>query len=168
MVRKLAEWLRTNTRVFVAAEQNFEVTIGRAVLKGQVDRLEHDAEGRLFVVDLKTGKGQPKKDELQTNAQLGAYQLAVEHGGFADIADGANTSGGAELVQLGRDTQSFTTQRQEPLAGGDDPTWALDMVQRSAKGMAGRIFTAIDNDMCRSCPVRTSCPVRDEGRQVTA
>jgi superfamily I DNA/RNA helicase/RecB family exonuclease len=168
MVRKLAEWLRTNTRVFVAAEQNFEVTIGRAVLKGQVDRLEQDAEGRLFVVDLKTGKGQPKKDELQTNAQLGAYQLAVEQGGFVDIADGGNASGGAELVQLGRDTQSFTTQRQGPLADSADPKWALDMVERSAEGMAGNIFAAIDNDMCRSCPVRTSCPVRDEGRQVTA
>ncbi|HEY5454317.1 MAG TPA: ATP-dependent DNA helicase [Acidothermaceae bacterium] len=168
MVRKLAEWLRTNTRVCVAAEQDFEVTIGRAVLKGQVDRLERDDEGRLFVVDLKTGKGQPKKDELQTNAQLGAYQLAVEHGGFVDITDGRTASGGAELVQLGRDTQSFTMQRQNPLADSADPKWALDMVERSAQGMAGSIFNAIDNDMCRSCPVRTSCPVRDEGRQVTA
>ncbi len=168
MVRKLAEWLRTNSRVFVAAEQDFEVTIGRAVLKGQVDRLERDAEGRLFVVDLKTGKGQPKKDELQTVPQLGAYQLAVEHGGFADITDGNNVSGGAELVQLGRDTQSYTTQRQDPLADSADPKWALDMVERSAEGMAGHIFQAIENDMCRSCPVRTSCPVQDEGRQVTA
>jgi superfamily I DNA/RNA helicase/RecB family exonuclease len=168
MVRKLAEWLRTNTRVLVAAEQNFELTIGRAVLKGQVDRLEQDADGRLFVVDLKTGKGQPKKDELQTNAQLGAYQLAVEHGGFVDITGGGTASGGAELVQLGRDTQSFTTQRQDPLADSADPKWALDMVERSAAGMAGNVFNAIDNDMCRSCPVRTSCPVRDEGRQVTA
>ena len=168
MVNKLAEWLRANTRVFVAAERDFEVTIGRAVLKGQVDRLEQDSEGRLFVVDLKTGKGQPKKDELQTNAQLGAYQLAVEQGGFVDITNGGTTSGGAELVQLGRDTQSFTTQRQDPLAEGADPKWALDMVERSAAGMAGNIFHAIDNDMCRSCPVRTSCPVRDEGRQVTA
>jgi RecB family exonuclease len=168
MVRKLAEWLRTNTRVFVAAEQSFEVTIGRAVLKGQVDRLESDDKGRLVVVDLKTGKGQPKKDELPTNAQLGAYQLAVEYGAFVDITDGGKTSGGAELVQLGRDTQSFTTPRQDPLADSADPTWALVMIERSARGMAGNVFTAIDNDMCRSCPVRTSCPVRDEGRQVTA
>jgi hypothetical protein len=42
------------------------------------------------------------------------------------------------------------------------------MVERCAEGMAGQVFEAIDNDMCRSCPVRTSCPVRDEGRQVTA
>jgi superfamily I DNA/RNA helicase/RecB family exonuclease len=168
MVRKLAEWMRANTRVFVAAEQDFEVTIGRAVLKGQVDRLESDDKGRLVVVDLKTGKGQPKKDELPSNAQLGAYQLAVEYGAFVDLPGGAQTSGGAELVQLGTDTQGVTTQRQEALAESTKPTWALDMVERSAEGMAGDIFNAIDNDMCRSCPVRTSCPVRDEGRQVTA
>jgi superfamily I DNA/RNA helicase/RecB family exonuclease len=167
MVRKLADWLGTNTRAFVAAEQSFEVTIGRAVLRGQVDRLE-SADGRLFVVDLKTGKGQPKKDELPSNAQLGAYQLAVEYGAFADLTDDGLTSGGAELVQLGRDTQSFTIQRQDPLADSDDPDWARQMIERSAHGMAGNVFTAIDNDMCRSCPVRTSCPVRDEGRQVTA
>ena len=88
MVRKLAEWLRTNTRVFVAAEQDFEVTIGRAVLKGQVDRLERDLEGRLFVVDLKTGKHAPTRVELDTHAQLGSYQVAVEVGAFDEVAAG--------------------------------------------------------------------------------
>jgi superfamily I DNA/RNA helicase/RecB family exonuclease len=168
MVRKLAVWMRTNPRAFVAAELAFKVTAGRAVLKGQVDRLERDDKGRLVVVDLKTGKGQPRKDELPSNAQLGAYQLAVEQGAFVDLAGGEQTAGGAELVQLGRDTQNATTQRQDALADSADPRWALDMVEQSAEGMAGQIFDAIDNDMCRSCPVRTSCPVRDEGRQVTA
>jgi superfamily I DNA/RNA helicase/RecB family exonuclease len=168
MVRKLAVWLRTNPRAFVAAELAFKVTIGRAVLKGQVDRLERDDQGRLVVVDLKTGKGQPRRDELPTNAQLGAYQLAVEHGAFAELPGGEQTAGGAELVQLGTTTQSATTQRQDALADSAEPGWALAMVERSAQGMAGQIFDAIDNDMCRSCPVRTSCPVRDEGRQVTA
>jgi superfamily I DNA/RNA helicase/RecB family exonuclease len=168
MVRKLAVWMRTNPRAFVAAELAFKVTVGRAVLKGQVDRLESDDNGRLVVVDLKTGKGQPKKDELPSNAQLGAYQLAVEHGAFVDLPGAGQTAGGAELVQLGTGTQNATTQRQDALADSDDPGWALDMVEQSAEGMAGQIFDAIDNDMCRSCPVRTSCPVRDEGRQVTA
>jgi superfamily I DNA/RNA helicase/RecB family exonuclease len=168
MVRKLAVWMRTNPRALVAAELAFEVTIGRAVMKGQVDRLERDDKGRLVVVDLKTGKNQPKKDELPSNAQLGAYQLAVEHGAFADVPDGGQAAGGAELVQLGTDTQGATTQRQDALADGDDPGWALDMVERSAAGMAAHIFDAIVNDMCRSCPVRTSCPVQDDGRQVTS
>ena len=168
MVRKLAEWLRTNTRVFVAAEQDFEVTIGRAVLKGQVDRLEQDPEGRLFVVDLKTGKHAPTKAQLGENAQLGSYQVAVEAGAFDEVAAGVRTSGGAALVQVGTSTVKAAVNEQRPLSDSDDPGWALAMIERSARGMAGNVFNAIDNDMCRSCPVRTSCPVRDEGRQVTA
>jgi RecB family exonuclease len=168
MVRKLAVWMRTNPRAFVAAELAFKVTVGRAVLKGQVDRLETDANGRLVVVDLKTGKGQPKRDELPSNAQLGAYQLAVEQGAFVDVPGGGQIAGGAELVQLGTGTQNATTQRQDALSDSADPRWALDMVEQSAEGMAGQIFAAIANDMCRSCPVRTSCPLHDDGRQVTA
>jgi superfamily I DNA/RNA helicase/RecB family exonuclease len=168
MVRKLAEWLRTNTRVFVAAEQDFEVTIGRAVLKGQVDRLERDDEGRLFVVDLKTGKHAPTKAELDSHAQLGSYQVAVEVGAFEQVAAGVRESGGAALVQVGTTTVKAAINDQKPLSESGDPGWALQMIERSARGMAGNVFAAIDNDMCRSCPVRTSCPVRDEGRQVTA
>jgi len=167
MVRKLSEWLRTNPRAFVAAEAAFDLTLGRARLKGQIDRLERDEQGRLVVVDLKTGKGQPTTDEMPANAQLGAYQLAVEQGAFTDL-DPAEISGGAELVQLGRKTKSATRQQQTALSESDNPRWALELVERSADGMAGQIFAAIDGDMCRPCPVRTSCPVRDEGRQVTA
>jgi superfamily I DNA/RNA helicase/RecB family exonuclease len=168
MVRKLAIWLRTNPRAFVAAELAFKVTVGRAVLKGQVDRLERDADGRLVVVDLKTGKSQPKRDELPTNAQLGAYQLAVEEGAFADLPGGGRVAGGAELVQLGTTTVKAAINEQKALSESDDPQWALHMVEESAEGMAGQIFAAVANDMCRSCPVRTSCPVHDDGRQVTA
>ena len=167
MVRKLAVWMRTNPRAFVAAELAFTVEVGRAVMKGQVDRLERDADGRLVVVDLKTGKGQPKRDELPTNAQLGAYQLAVEEGAFAKLPGGGRIAGGAELVQLGTTTVKAAINEQKALSESDDPGWALHMVEQSAEGMAGQIFAAITNDMCRSCPVRTSCPVHDEGRQVT-
>jgi RecB family exonuclease len=168
MVRKLADWMRADKRAFVAAEQSFELTIGRAVLRGQVDRLERDADGHLVVVDLKTGKQQPKQDELPANPQLGAYQLAVERGAFDDLAGGPQLPGGAELVQLGTTTVKAAVHGQVALSESADPSWALKMVERDAQGMAGLIFNAIDNEMCRSCPVRTSCPVRDEGRQVTA
>ncbi len=168
MVRKLADWMRGNPRAFVAAEHDFELTIGRAVLRGQVDRIERDEEGRLVVVDLKTGKYPPRQAEMAGHQQLGAYQLAVEHGAFDDVAPDVRSSGGAELVQLGTKALSATRNLQSPLAESADPGWALAMVERCAEGMAGQVFAAIDNDMCRSCPVRASCPVRDEGRQVTA
>jgi superfamily I DNA/RNA helicase/RecB family exonuclease len=166
MIRKLVAWQESNPRVVVAVEQEFEVQIGRAVLRGSVDRLEVDADGGLVVVDLKTGKASPTQKTIPEHPQLGAYQLAVELGAFRDVAPGV--SAGAELVQLGGTQIGVSVQRQGPLGDAENPRWALELVERCADGMAGAVFHAQDNDLCLKCPVRTSCPLRDEGQQVVS
>ena len=163
MLRKLTVWLSKNDREFLAAERGFHLQIGRAVLSGQVDRLERDDDGGLVVVDFKTGKSQPKADELAGHAQLAAYQLAIVEGAFDDL--GGRESGGAELVQLGGKQQKVPVQRQDALPEGAD-TWAHELIARSADGMAAAHFDAVENEHCRVCPVRTSCPAQAEGRQV--
>jgi hypothetical protein len=40
------------------------------------------------------------------------------------------------------------------------------MVRRTADTMAAATFSAIANNKCRVCPVRTSCPISGQGRQV--
>jgi hypothetical protein len=149
-----------------------------AVLRGQVDRLEIDSEGRLVVVDLKTGKRQPGKTELSRHPQLGAYQAAVLAGGFGDAAaaapgtaePGAAEPGGAVLAQLGTTTKSPGVQQQEPL----DPqeNWALDMVNDAAALMAGNSFEA-RHDPAKGghgghgCRLPEVCPLCIRGKQVT-
>jgi superfamily I DNA/RNA helicase/RecB family exonuclease len=162
MVRKLVDWLKANPRRLVAVEREFQVKIGRAWLRGRVDRLEADHDGRLVIVDLKTGGSAPKDAELDEHPQLGVYQLAVERGGFPD--DGTE-SGGASLVQLGTPTKKHKEQRQSALAHSDDPAWAERLVLDTAEGMAGSAFAAVEHQHCRICPVRTSCPI--QSRQVT-
>ena len=56
---------------------------------------------------------------------------------------------------------------QPPLGDAEDPNWALALVQRTAKTMAASTFSAVVNNKCRVCPVKTSCPVSGKGRQVT-
>ncbi|HEX7106478.1 MAG TPA: ATP-dependent DNA helicase [Acidothermaceae bacterium] len=164
---KLIEWMRGDKRQFVAAERDFRISIGRAVLSGKVDRLEVDNDGRLVVVDLKTGKHPARKEDLPQHAQLGAYQLAVVEGAFDDVSGGVRATGGAELVQIGGTQKKAAVQRQDPLTDGAE-SWAHELVRRCADGMAGAVFDAVENELCRVCPVRTSCPVQREGRQVTA
>jgi superfamily I DNA/RNA helicase/RecB family exonuclease len=166
MLSKLLAWLHSNGRDLVAVEEGFSVSIGRAVLEGRVDRLERDAEGRLVVVDLKTGKTPAKPGDVDSHAQLGAYQLAVTLGGFDHVAPGREP-GGASLVQLGNSTKTAKEQQQRPLAEADDPAWAEELVTRVAEGMAGSVFTAVVNDRCTVCPVKTSCPANADGAQVT-
>ena len=164
MVRRLARWLAENHREVVATELEFAATVGRARLGGRVDRIERDAEGRAVVVDLKTGTGKVPADELSAHGQLAAYQLAVESGGF----DGLAVSGGAELVQVGKaGGKDYAVQAQAPLGEGDDPGWARRLVLEVAEGMAGSAFSAVENRYCGYCPVRTSCPVQQDGRVVT-
>jgi superfamily I DNA/RNA helicase/RecB family exonuclease len=169
MVAKLAEYAaraRRQGRSLVAVEQDVEVRLGELVVRGQVDRLERDADGRLIVVDLKTGKSKPTNAEAERNPQLGVYQVAVEEGGFADVAPEARTSGGAELVQLGGDTQKVGVQAQPPLHQDADPDWARTLLRTVAAGMSAESFEARSGSHCRMCSVRRACPTQVEGRQV--
>src|SRR5450759_1456084 len=101
MVARLARYFQESAAggwERIGVELDMQVELGRAVLKGRVDRLERDGSGGLRVVDLKTGSGKPTRGDLLRNAQLGAYQAAVEHGAFADHG---TVSAGAALLQVG-------------------------------------------------------------------
>jgi RecB family exonuclease len=165
MIEKLVGWLAANPRRVVAIERDFLVQLNEvAKIRGRVDRLEIDDQGRLVVIDLKTGKTTSVTEaDLPEQPQLGAYQAAVEAGAFPELGTEA---GGAALVQLGTH-KAAKEQQQQPLADSPDPGWAADMVRRTASTMAAATFQAVVNAKCRTCPVNTSCPVSGKGRQVT-
>ena len=198
MVRKLAQYvlvMRSEGRSLLGVEQDFEVKLPdlapdagavpgqgpvpedelwparSAVLRGQVDRLEIDAAGRLVIVDLKTGKRQPGKADLDRHPQLGAYQAAVLAGGFAGPDDGPPPlPGGAVLAQLGTTTKSPGVQVQPALDPGDN--WALDMVQDAAVAMAANTFEARHDPSKggfggHGCRLPDVCPLCARGKQVT-
>ncbi|MCP2047452.1 UNVERIFIED_ORG: superfamily I DNA/RNA helicase [Paenarthrobacter nicotinovorans] len=206
MVRKLAQYvllMRSEGRSLLAVEHDFEVqlpdvrpvaipagdldspTLQRhAVLRGQVDRLEIDSEGRLVVVDLKTGKRQPGKAEVANHPQLGAYQAAVLKGAFQDALPSGEepgavlpaettkplTPGGAVLAQLGTKTKSPAVQQQAPLEPGDN--WAEGLVNEAAVLMAGATFEARHDPGKGShgghgCRLPDICPLCARGKQVT-
>ncbi|WP_048547674.1 PD-(D/E)XK nuclease family protein [Nostocoides jenkinsii] len=148
--------------VRVGAEVSLRHTLGRAEIRGVVDRVEAGADGRLRIIDFKTGSSKPRLDEVARHAQLGCYQVVVAGGAFGDGLESA----GAALVQLGKAGTgqiARSVQAQPPLAADDDPQWAERLIIESADVMAGAQFQARVGDSCRTCPVRTSCPVAPEG-----
>ena len=167
MVSRLARYFEeseTSGWERVGVEIDLQVQIGRALLRGRVDRLERDGKGALRVVDLKTGSSKPSKAELVHNAQLGAYQAAVEQGAFADLG---TVSAGAALLQVGKAAGVKTTlQEQQPLAAAENPGWAQTLVADTAEGMAGSDFLATIGPACTFCAVRSSCPVQPEGKVI--
>ena len=120
--------------------------------------------GALRIVDLKTGKSKPTEAELEQHGQLGAYQVAVEEGGFPALGE---RSAGAALVFIGKGglsrAQAERARRSRRCERSDDPTWARALVEQTAEGMGAAEFRAAQGKACETCPVRSSCPVQPEG-----
>ena len=184
IITHLAQYLAGADEV-VGVEAEFTAQIGRTVLRGSVDRLERvaGADGgpdRLRVVDLKTGKTPTPAAKAAHNAQLGAYQLAVESGAFDDLRTGgtddeqdgssapatSERSAGASLVFVGTGNQNVALRGQTALARDAEPGWALDVLDRVVTTVCGSAMSATENDLCPMCPVRRSCPLQVEGRVV--
>jgi RecB family exonuclease len=162
-LQRFLAWHATNPRTCAGAEINFEVAVGGdVVIRGRADRIELDDQGRVVVVDLKTSKYPPSKEQLSHDPQLGVYQLAVRHGAFAEWS---TVPGGAELVQLRKESRgSVKVQPQDPL--GPDDSWVNELVGGIAADIRDEHFPARPNDTCDRCRFRSSCPARDEGGQV--
>lgn len=126
-------------------------------VRGRLDRLERDSEGRLVVVDIKTGKSPITKDDAQGHAQLAMYQLAVAEGLLAD----GDEPGGGRLVYLGKTSGGGAVERdQSALTPEGLEDWRA-RVHQAAAATQGPEFVARINDSCAHCPVRTMCPAQD-------
>ncbi|MFD3608595.1 ATP-dependent helicase [Streptomyces atroolivaceus] len=161
-------------RTPAASEHDFDVTLeagGYAVrIRGSMDRVEQDTEGRAYVVDFKTGKGAPTKDEVASHPQLAVYQLAVREGAVDEVFDGRRPdTGGAELVQLRQPAPKKEggdalpkVQAQEPLAG----EWVSGLLATAAGKVLDERFTPTTGQHCTHCTFRASCSAQPEGRQI--
>ncbi len=130
-------------------------------VRGRIDRLERDAQGRLVIVDLKTAKTPVSKDDAQSHAQLGLYQLAVSAGLLPD----GDQPGGGRLVYLGKPGANGPAEREQtPLGPEDTGSWA-QTVRAAAASTAGPSFTARVNDGCSHCPLRPTCPAHRTGER---
>ena len=123
-------------------------------VRGRIDRLERDNEGRQVVVDVKTSKNPASKDDAQRHAQLAMYQLAVAGG----LVPGGAHPGGGRLVYLGK--PGIVERDQDALTPDARREWQ-QVVHRAAAATAGPAFLARINDSCGHCPVRSSCPAQE-------
>lgn len=166
MVDRFLAWHRDNPNEVVALEESFKVDLGRVVIKGRIDRAERDERGRAVIIDVKTSSTAVPKDDLARHPQLGVYQYAVMLGAFE--RHGLIEPGGAKLIQVGKAAFAARAREQEqpPPADDEDPEWPKKLIEVVATGMASDVFQARANDKCRTCPVRSCCPVHDEGGQV--
>jgi RecB family exonuclease len=162
LTRFIAFHNRPDARTLIATEHEFgaEVTLPdgeRVALHGYADRLEVDSEGRVVVVDLKTGKY--PADDVRTNPQLGLYQLAVDHDAVADLAGNAR-AGGAELWQLRQQSRGKVKVQEQPPQTPDDAGHTPVQVQlmTAARAIREESFLAMPGTHCDRCDFQRMCP----------
>ncbi|CAM5405673.1 helicase UvrD [Streptomyces pilosus] len=161
-------------RTPVASEHDFDVTLEAgdyAVrIRGQMDRVEADGEGRAYVVDFKTGKQAPSSKEVDRHPQLAVYQLAVGEGAVDEVFDGARPEpGGAELVQLRQGAAQRDGGETLPKVQAQEPPegeWVGDLLATAAGKVLDERFTPTAGQHCAHCAFRASCSARPEGRHV--
>ncbi|MFD4833008.1 ATP-dependent helicase [Streptomyces uncialis] len=175
-LERFLQWHVTDRagRTPVASEHDFDVTLEAGSfevrIRGSMDRVERDGEGRAYVVDFKTGKHAPSAAEVAQHPQLAVYQLAVTEGAVDDAFGGtAPPTGGAELVQLRQPAarkdggeSAPKVQAQEPLSG----EWIGDLLATAAGKVLDERFSPRPGQHCGHCAFRASCSARPEGRHV--
>ncbi|EME57414.1 ATP-dependent helicase [Amycolatopsis decaplanina] len=172
MLRNFISWLESSRKELIEAgvEQDIEVELPvgdddvRVLLRGRVDRVEMDKDGRPVVIDIKTGKVPISAADAEQHPQLAAYQLAVLLG----AVEGGSKPGGARLVYVAKsNNKTGSTQREQaPLDEDGGKQW-LELVRSAAGSAAGPEYGVTENPDCDRCPARGCCPLRPEGRQVT-
>ncbi|HKE51923.1 MAG TPA: ATP-dependent DNA helicase [Actinomycetes bacterium] len=179
-LERFLRWhLRGRGRTTLAVEHPFEVQVKAGetavALNGRMDRVELDDDGRVHVIDFKTGKSKVAESDLAEHPQLGVYQLAVAAGALARITDApegdaTDLPGGAELVHLRLDRHGDPDIQAQPALGpsaeGGDQTWVDELLATVAERVLAEEFGPRPGDHCGPCEFRRACPAQPEGKQV--
>ncbi|WP_432146999.1 ATP-dependent helicase [Streptomyces sp. bgisy084] len=164
----------TRGRDTIATEHGFDLTLRAGAhevrIRGSMDHVSQDAQGRAYVVDFKTGKQKPTGPEVARHPQLAVYQLAVREGAVDAAFDGRTPEpGGAELVHLrlgapqkeGGDTLPAVQAQPPP-----DGEWIGELLATAAGRVLEERFTPTTGTHCTHCTFRASCSAQPEGRHV--
>ncbi len=161
---------RPGARTLLATEQELRAEVSlpdgqRIAVYGFADRLEIDDDGRVVVVDLKTGKYPPTEAEVSEHPQLGLYQYAVANGAVDDLLDAPGQPGGAELVHLRNESRGkVKTQAQPPQAPDADGTMLVEVqLMAAAEAIRAETLPARSGKHCDTCDFVAICPVKGAG-----
>ena len=162
MLEKFYSWNLKNKNTLVGVEEKFEFKLGNALVSGSIDRIELTTENKYYIVDLKTGATAISYDKALDNKQLQSYQLAVVNDGFKEKLEHQEVAG-AELVFVGDHKAKDAKPRPQDAVKVNEVTAELTQI---AQGMSDKSFIATINDRCRTCAVKSSCPIQTQGQAV--
>jgi RecB family exonuclease len=142
-----AEQRRGSPKV-LHTEEHFEVRVGEAKVAGRIDRIDDLGDGRVAIVDYKTGKPRAQED-ADESLQLSIYAIA------------AREKWGYEADRL----VFYNLEENSAVATVRDK-FQLDQAKAKVQDVADRIeagqFNPKTGYHCRLCPYRNLCPATEK------
>ena len=154
MIKRLAKYLDAQKQAgyqVIGTEVPFKFEHGSAKVSGTVDRIERNAEGKVVIVDLKTG-AKIDAEAAKSHPQLGLYQLAFEKKAFGDLIQDGDVLEGARLVFISSDS-SVVDQVSITSEGAQfDVAYFTNLLEDSAREMSmeQKLFVANLGSHCTS------------------
>ena len=162
MLENLVEYQEESGRKLIGVEERFTIEIDNIKISGSADRIEITENNELFIVDLKTGKTAISKKDGKDHPQLKVYQLAVLDGKFTHLSP-STSSAGAELLYPSTDKSGTKAKRPQPRVDAEE---VRQMIVDDGQTVSAPSFLATENDLCRTCKLKSTCPIRPEGRSL--
>jgi DNA helicase-2/ATP-dependent DNA helicase PcrA len=129
-------------------EQSFEIRVGPTAVVGRIDRIDRRPDGRVAIVDYKTGKARDQ-ESADESLQLSLYAIAAqEKWGY--------TVGALIFYNLEENVAVTTTRTELQLLG------ARSRVEAAAEGIADGKFVARPGMHCNFCAYRSLCPEKEK------
>ena len=128
----------------IHTEETFEIKIGETTVAGRIDRVDRLSDGRVAVIDYKTGRSK-SQDDADESLQLSIYAIAAREKWQYD-------SGSLVFYNLEQNASVFTTR--DPIKLEEVRKKILEVASSIAEGK----FEAKPGFHCAFCPYETLCP----------
>jgi superfamily I DNA/RNA helicase len=155
----LRRWLVGEQAQVEHSEVSFEYPLGDAVIRGKIDAIFRMSNKHLRLVDYKTGRYAPTKEEAEQNLQLGAYYLAMLRD--PELSKLGKT-GYLQLAYLG----AFWGEgfRQPGFTPRDDyEQWAERTITDLVAKIRAEDFAPNPEADCMWCEFKILCPLWPQG-----
>ncbi|MGH2683718.1 MAG: ATP-dependent helicase [Actinomycetota bacterium] len=161
----LKRWIDHESPDIERSEVRFKFPIDGALLRGRIDAVFRMQNGHLRVVDYKTSRYAPTKEEAQNDLQLAAYYLALKRD--PNLA-GLGEPGYLELAYLGKAhfRSGFVKREVAPRKVEGYEQWAEGRLKELLNRVRSEYFAPSPEADCTFCRFRTICPVWPEGGEV--
>lgn len=134
----------------IAIETPFNFWLGKLKVGGRIDRIDKLSDGRIEIIDYKTGKNVPTEKKVKEDLQLSFYALAA-----AEVRDGIFGREPEEVLltlhYLEDDIKISTTRTK------DDLVFAKEQILAKTNEMARSSFACSSSILCKTCEYKMIC-----------